>query len=152
MYCDYSDLSRDFTLSFRVSYEFQPLSQIRKHNSNYYWLSKILKTTVTEYGQCHEYGKGLLSPLRGPFFCGMSAVLKISQFNMFILSPLSSSLHIEVALKFSGDSGMVLEMDNSSSNCVYLQGLDVSWISRYREEEERYKSIYVTYRLLNYDL
>ena len=32
---------------------------------------------------------------------------------------------------------MVLEMHNSSSKCRGMQGMDVSWISRFSEEEER---------------
>ena len=42
MYCDFSDLSRDFTLSFRKS-RFELISQIKKRNQKYYHWSKILK-------------------------------------------------------------------------------------------------------------
>ena len=36
MYCDYSALSRDFTLSFRKRNEFELISQIKKRNQKYY--------------------------------------------------------------------------------------------------------------------
>ena len=143
MYCDYSELSRDFTVSFRKSHPFQVLSQIKRHNSMYYHWSKILKQLISQYGQCYDTkfvtgSNGLLDRLTGPFFCGMSAVLSIPEFAMFIHSPLSTSIHLEVAMRFSGDRGMILEMDNSRGDCIFLRGMDVSWISRYREEEERF--------------
>ena len=133
LYCDYSELSRDFTLSFRKSHQFQLLAQIKRQNSKYFHWSTILKDTIQKYGQ--NYDGGLI----GQFHCGMSAVLNISQFNMNIDSPLSTSVQIYVALKFSGDSGMLLEMDNSAGNATWISGMDLSWISRFREEDERYE-------------
>ena len=92
MYCDYSLLSRDFSLSFRKRNEFELISQIKKRNQKYYHWSKILKNTIDKYGQSHHLNKGLLSNMTdGPFYCGMSIVLNIPQFNMFIYCPLSTS-------------------------------------------------------------
>ena len=150
MYCDYTDLSRDFTMSFRKTHQFQLLTQIKKHNAKYYHMSKILKDTISQFGQYYNDrhdnpgGNGLLSALYGPFYCGMSVVLNLSQFNMFLHSPLSTSMHLEVALKFSGEKGMLLEMNNESGDCRRLRGMDVSWLSRYREEDERYAYICYT--------
>ena len=118
LYCDYSDLSTDFTLSFRKSQQFQTLTQIKRKNSRYYHWSKILRDTMEEYGTDYHgeywdtnrfYGEtydddDLSEPkLIGPFYCGMSIILKLSQFNMFIYQPLSTSVHLEVAHKFSGE-------------------------------------------------
>ena len=104
MYCDYSELSRDFTLSFRKSHQFELLPQAKKRNAVYYHWSKGLRDVLKHYGQhCNSQGNnGLLSKLRGPFYCGMSIVLKIPQARMFIQSPISTSLQIAVAVKFSG--------------------------------------------------
>ena len=133
LYCDYSDLSRDFTLSFRKSHSFQLLSTINQHNSRYYHWSNTLRDTVEEYGK-----NNIDDDFCGPFYCGMSIPLLLSQFNMFIYGPLSTSVHIEVALKFSGEDGMILQMDNDRGDAIDLKGFDVSWISRYKEEDERY--------------
>ena len=73
----------------------------------------------------------------------MSVVLNVPEFNMYIRSPLSTSIHLEVALRFSGESGMVLELNNSNGQSKDLRAMDVSWISRYREEEERYVKLCV---------
>ena len=140
MYCDYTDLSRDFTLSFRKSNPFQPISQIKKHNSLYYHWSKILKQTITDYGQWrndHVGGRGKLPRLVGPFYSGLSAVLTLSQFTMYIHSPLSTSAHLEVAVVFADEEGMILELDHKIGYAMFLRGMDVSWLSRYREEDER---------------
>ena len=59
---------------------------------------------------------------------------------------ISTSGQLEVALKFSGERGMILEMDNSKGDGRLLQGMNCSWISRYKEEDERYlyyKSLYI---------
>ena len=97
------------------------------------------KRSIQRYGQCYDRGDGQLGNLIGPFFCGMSVVLKLSQFNMFIHSPFSTSIHLEVAMVFSGEEGMILELQNDQTpNCRKLEGFDVSWVSRYKEEDERY--------------
>ena len=141
LYCDYSDLSRDFKASFRKSYKFQLLSQIRRHNSEYYWWSKTLKEAITEYGQFYKFGNGMLPSLQGPFYCGMSVVLNVTQFIVFMYCPLSTSVHLEVETLFSGEEGMVVELNNNTGSSKYLHGMDVSWLSRYREEDERYESL-----------
>lgn len=147
LYCDYTDLSRDFSMTFRKTNNFEALNHIKKRNAKYYHWSKILIEMIRDYGQCYKAfignsNNGELPALHGPFYCGMSVVLNISQFNMFIHCPLSTSKYIEVALKFSGDSGMILELDNSKGSDRYLCGMDCSWISRFREEEERFVYFY----------
>ena len=137
LYCDYTELSRDFTISFRKSHQFQLLKQIKKHNSIYYHWAKTFQQLIKQYGQKYAMGNGHISKLKGPFYCGMSVVLNVPQFNMFIHSPSSTSVHIQVSLKFSGNNGMILELDNSSGQCQDVRAMDVSWISRFREEDER---------------
>ena len=131
LYCDYTELSRDFTASFRKSHQYQLLSQINKHNSKYYHWSKTLKDTVKKYGQqrmsSNIVNNGITQNLVGPFYCGMSQVLNIFQFEMSIYSPLSTSIQLQIALKFSGATGMLLELDNSKGYKAHkLKGFDVS--------------------------
>ena len=137
MYCDYTELSRDFTLSFRKLHQFEILSQTKKRNAAYYYWSKGLKDVIKHFGQNYDRKNGVLLKLRGPFYCGMSVILKIPQFEIFLQSPISTSKQLSVAVKFGGSQGMILELDNTDEDCREMQGMDVSWISRYREEEER---------------
>jgi len=138
LYCDYTDLSSDFSSTFRRLNIFETLKQIKKRNQKYANLSKILQNTITYCGQSYLFDNGFLSSLKGPFYCGMSIVLKMPQFQVYLLSPTSTSVHKEVATKFSGNKGMILEMDNDKGDSQLVMGMDCSWISRYREEDERY--------------
>eukprot|EP01084_Bolivina_argentea_P298538 514475_1 len=52
LYCDYDDLSTDFSSSFRKIKKYETLSNIKKRNSKYYYFSKYLRETVECYGQC----------------------------------------------------------------------------------------------------
>lgn len=103
----------------------------------YLWFSKILKETVEAYGKHNHYGD-----FPGPFFCGMSKLMTMPQFAINLLSPTSiaTSGHIEVAMNFSGEDGIVIEFDNNGGMATQLKGLDVSWVSRFNEEDERYLS------------
>ena len=60
------------------------------------------------------------------------------QFNILLYSPTSTSTEIEVATKFSGQTGMIIELHNDKGYGTVVEGLDVSWLSRYREESEMY--------------
>merc|ERR1712154_678731 len=43
-----------------------------------------------------------------------------------------------VAVKFSGDKGIVIQLDNPQTEQYWLlRGFNCSWISRYKEEDER---------------
>ena len=100
---------------------------------------------VQHYGQCYGlFGEGDLS---GPFFCGMSWVMTLPQFSIVLHSPTSTSVHIEVAMKFSGQSGMILEFDNAQGLARNVTGFDCSWISRFKEEDERSDAFTVCFSL-----
>ena len=94
------------------------------------------------YGIHGDSANGRNKGLRGPFFTGLSFVLNIPQFGITLNSPTSTSVHIEVATKFAGDHGMIVELGiGSDFNMVNLRVFDCSWISQYKEEDERYIDI-----------
>merc|ERR1712228_508373 len=82
---------------------------------------------------------GPLDAMCGYFFCGMNMKLSIPSFAMRLNSPTSTSKQIEVAMKFSGPKGMVFTFDNPRSEWQYrfLRGWNCSWISQFKEEDER---------------
>eukprot|EP01083_Nonionella_stella_P088311 246018_1 len=101
----------------------------------YYWMSRKLRECVEIFGQCRV---GIDNTLSGPFFCGMNGVMSMPSFCMRLCSPTSTSKQIEVAMKFSGKNGIVLQMDNPRNvQYRYLHGFNASWISRYKAEDER---------------
>ena len=113
-------------------------------------MSRHLRELVECYGQCsfgdtfekyfgdNDYDKPR-DALCGPFYSGMSATMNIPQFSMRACSPNSTSMQIEVAIKFGGDRGIVITLNNpKSSQSRFLRAFNCSWISRYKEEDERY--------------
>ena len=140
LYTDYTDHSSDFSSTFRSKTKFETFSRTKQRHANYYWMSKLLRETVAIHGTNNGYiGPGAPSTeLGGPFFCGMSMVMTMPQFAIKLFSPTSTSCHIEVALTFAGRDGLILEFVSSEDyDAAYLRGLDLSWISRYKEEDER---------------
>lgn len=132
LYTDYSSLSCNFTTTFRRRNAFETIESVKKRHMNHHWWSKLLKQTVEVYGK--KKNEGLL----GPFYCGMSSVMNMTQFAIQLLSPTSTSVHLEVAMNFSGEEGIIIEFDNSIGWGYQVYGLDVSFISRCKEEDERY--------------
>ena len=51
LYTDYTDLSREFSSTFRPTQTYEPLSSIKKRNSSFYFMSKNLRETVQIYGR-----------------------------------------------------------------------------------------------------
>lgn len=145
LYTDYTNLSADFTRSFRKLNRFDLLKQIKQRNSKYFHWSKTLRESVSGFGQKRKVDDkclSLLGHLDCKVYTGMSVVLNITQFNIALLSPTSTSANISVAIKFGGAKGMVMEFDNSQGKGQRLRAMDCSWISRFREEDERYVHIF----------
>ena len=145
LYTDYTDLSSHFTSSFRKSNTFEPYQATKQRHRNYYWMSKLLRETVRCYGQNHDDNTDEYTGIFGPFYCGMSAVMTMPQFSIQLFSPTSTSCQIAVATRFSGESGIIIEFDNDGGHASFIHGLNVSWISRFREEDERYEDFYKHY-------
>ena len=135
LYTDYSSLSSDFSSTFRKSNIYEPVQSIKKRNRNYYFMSKLLKETVYVYGAHYDYG------LSGPFYCGMSSVINMPQFNISLFSPTSTSTHIQIAMRFGGNKGIIIEFNNDKGRSRRVYGLDVCWLSRFSEEEEVYVDV-----------
>ena len=139
LYTDFSELSSHFSRSFRKIHPFESFENVKIRNSYYWWWSKILRQTVELYGNDQYNG------LSGPFFCGLSFVMNIPQYQIKLNSPTSTSQHMEVAIKFAGDNGIIIELDVGKSDYAMelLRGFDCSWISKYKEEDEMY--VYFVY-------
>ena len=134
LYCDYTQLSSNFSNTFRKKGPWDTLENIKHRNREYFWMSKLLRETVEIFGECSSDG------LNGPFYSGLSAVINIPNFFIRLYSPTSTSVQIQVATKFSGDNGMIMKLNNpqGSVQCMFLRGFNCSFISRFKEEDERY--------------
>ena len=65
-------------------------------------------------------------------------MLLIRRSDMVLYSPTSTTRQIAVALKFSGRKGMVIEFDMDARDSMWTYAMDCTWISRFKEEDERY--------------
>ena len=148
LYTDYTNLSANFSSTYRAMNKYEPLQSIKQRHQKYYWLGKGLRKVIWKYKQDYHHGCGLLGPLQGPFYCGMSFVMNMSQFNIILNGPTSTSVQISVATRFGGDKGFLIKFDNTKGSAQYVNGFDVSWISRYgSQEDERYITLYFTSRM-----
>ena len=144
LYTDYTALSASFSSTFRAINKYEPHQSIKKRHEKYYWMSKGLKEVMCHFYQDHDVDRGLLDPLRGPFFCGMNWVMNVNQFNITLYGPTSTSIERSVAARFGGQRGFLIQFDNTNGDGKYVRGFDVSWLSRFgSQEEERYKTIHL---------
>ena len=134
LYTDYSDLSTDFSRSFRSINAFESLRSVKARNSRYFWMSKYLRECVELFGDYDGYYASTQRILIGPFYCGLSFPATFPYTDISLCSPTSTSLHKEVAMKFTdGGDGIIVEFTNRFSQ---LHGFKCSWISRFSEESE----------------
>eukprot|EP01084_Bolivina_argentea_P208979 356090_1 len=169
LYCDWSDLSTDFTGTFRRNSFLETLESVKERHSNYLHFAKLLVEAVTSFGingdetnpenylmaikmsgfelglsekemdfQRQQLPSQALEYEYGPFFCGLSAVLNIPSFAIYLKGPCSTSKVIEIAMNFSKRDGIIIELQNNDDYGSKQQPFfDCSWISKYGEENER---------------
>ena len=126
--------------TFRKCKAYESLISIKQRNKEYAVWSKLLRETVQYYGL-----KGYDATLdqsntetsKGPFFCGMSAEIAIPEFNIRLCGPTSTSKKIEVATRFAGEKGIVLQLNNNGHyHGILLRSFDCSFFSNYHGEDE----------------
>ena len=131
LYTDYTELSTHFSATLRSSHPFESLKAIKSRNSDYYWMSRYLREVVQLYGD-HSYP----GDLKGPFYSGLSCKIVFPEYQLRLASPTSTSRAIEVAVRFSGENGIIVKLNNTVYGHDYLRGFSCQWISRYKGESE----------------
>eukprot|EP01084_Bolivina_argentea_P030981 57375_1 len=64
--------------------------------------------------------------------------MNMPSFNIRLCSPTSTSCTIHVAIKFSGENGIIIQLDNPKVVPYQaLTGFNCMWLSRFKEEDER---------------
>ena len=144
LYCDWTDLSTRFSSTFWKTESYESIESIKKNNREYAIWSKLLRETVQFYGNKGYLNKFPNDPvmnekwnvndgrIKGPFYCGLSAVMVIPKFNIRLCGPTSTSKQLEVAMRFGGDNGMIMTLQNDSYHLSrILRGFNCSWLSNY---------------------
>merc|ERR1712228_62663 len=76
--------------------------------------------------------------VKGPFYCGVNKVMVLPQFNLRLCAPTSTTMQIEIALKFATRNGTVIQLNNNSDGRYdQLRLFNISWLSRFKDEDER---------------
>eukprot|EP01084_Bolivina_argentea_P263105 445202_1 len=136
LYCDWSQLCTDFSSTFRKNNYFEPLESLKLRHSRYYWFSKFLVEAVNDFGTNGQYAPQIGET--GPFYCGMSWVMNIPSFAIYLKGPCSTSKDVEIAINFAKRDGIIIQLQNDQFNEGAEQRFfDCSWISTYAEENER---------------
>merc|ERR1712228_902760 len=143
LYTDYSAHCSEFSASFRRLSPFEHLEVTKKRNAMFWWMAKTLRETVELFGQCrcgdmNDNEDTFINQQYGPFYCGVNKPMIIPSFNIRLNAPTSTTMQIEVALKFGGRNGTIIQLNNDSHGKYdNLRAFNVSFISRYPSEDER---------------
>eukprot|EP01084_Bolivina_argentea_P025534 47487_1 len=109
LYCDWTNLSSEFSKTFRKISPHQTIETIKNNNREYAIWARTLRETVELFGQngkdYYEKNGERIYAMRGPFYCGMTCVMPVTEFSIRLCAPTSTSKHIEVATRFSGEKG-----------------------------------------------
>eukprot|EP01083_Nonionella_stella_P308543 1089089_1 len=142
LYCQYTKLQRELTTTFRKNEEYECIeSVIQRHREFAIW-SRLLREAVEIFGECGGYASQsqhgeTMFPGRGPFYCGMSRVVVMQQFDIALFGPTSTSKCVEVATRFGGDDGIVIQLNNNGENDnIWLKSFSCAWLSCHSAEEE----------------
>ena len=141
LYCDWSQLCTAFSRTFRKTHQYQSILAVKQNNTEYAIWSRLLREAVEIYGDNGddfeiENGR-IMYKARGPFFCGMNIVMPIPEFNIRLCAPTSTSKQIEVATRFGGDRGIIIELNNIDHEfSTQLCSFNCSLFSNYTGENE----------------
>eukprot|EP01084_Bolivina_argentea_P286511 491503_1 len=134
LYCDWSDLCTSFSSTFRKKHAFETIQSLEKRHSKYYHFAKTLENTVNSFG---IHGGNFSENENGPFYCGISMVLNIPSFAIYLKGPCSTSKDAEVAINFAKRDGIIIQLQNDKGFSFKQTFFDCSPISQFAEENER---------------
>eukprot|EP01084_Bolivina_argentea_P128585 227263_1 len=129
LYTDWSILCTEFSKTFRKIQFYEPMSAVKARNSEIAHWARIFRETVEGFGDS-------VWTFDDYFYCGVSSVMPMPEFNIRLRAPTSSSKHLEVASHFAGVEGMVITLCCTDMYVGDRMTFDCSWLSRYKDEAE----------------
>eukprot|EP01084_Bolivina_argentea_P193599 332134_1 len=135
LYCDFTLFCTSFSSTFRRNFYNEPVQLVKKRNSKYHHTSKHLTELVQYYGVTGSPFDDQKED--GPFYTGVSFCMNIPEFSVRLYGPTSTSKHKEIACRFAGRDGMIIQLNNHYPPGNLETFFDSSWISTYPEENER---------------
>ena len=145
LYCDNTQLCTQFSSTFRKLKPYEDIESVKNRNKEFACWSKLLREAVQYYGSMgwdYRFDRDKKwnierNRVQGPFYCGMSCVLAIPEYNIRLCSPTSTSKKIEVATRFGGEEGIIIQLNtNGYYSSENLRCFHCSWLSTYAGEDE----------------
>ena len=136
LYTDFSDYCTKFSGTFRTLLRTEKMQDVKARNAEFWFQSKYLREAIEIYG----WGSGFRSKdgELGPFYTGVDNVLCLPRFALRLCSPTSTSKNIAISITFATKQGMIMSLNNTGHSLAHLLSFqDVSWLSRFPEEDER---------------
>eukprot|EP01084_Bolivina_argentea_P257281 433423_1 len=136
IYCNFDLLQYEFSKTCRKLSEYETNDQLKTRHSNFHWLGRILRETVTcfrAYAKFHgTYVIHLYHGINQQFlFRSLIAEFK---------GPLSTTTEYAVALNFCAVKGMILDLKLSVTLQKHfsqeMNGFDCQWLSDFSNEQE----------------
>eukprot|EP01084_Bolivina_argentea_P034317 63511_1 len=142
LYCNKTKLCTAFSSTFRKLHFFETISEVKQRNQQYYFMAKFLREVVDIFGSSGYVFDSVtnesISEELGPFFTGMSTVMIMPSFSIYLYGPTSTTKQYEVARYFAGDKGTVIQLNNKYfAGGRYQRFFYTGWISNYKSEDER---------------
>eukprot|EP01084_Bolivina_argentea_P224274 379292_1 len=146
IYCNYDTLQTVFSKTYRLQNTNHSLKKLKKRHENYFHLGRALRECVECFGMKWTYDHSDIN-----LYHGLSKRFVFSSLNANISGPFSTTSEFGVAVNFSNNQGMILnvnvftgtwryqwivspslETDSLETLCCF----DCSWISDYPNEKE----------------
>eukprot|EP01084_Bolivina_argentea_P052155 95823_1 len=131
-YTDLDEAQRKFRQSFRKLNGEDDKAVIKRHVNEYYFWGKWLHHAIEVYG--HKIDNEIHS-----YFHGLDQKFKFPSLRNDFNIPTSVTTDVRVAQTFAGVSGIILQIKcqwNSESQWNRSKALPVTWISKYKYEQE----------------
>eukprot|EP01084_Bolivina_argentea_P271788 462542_1 len=128
MYCHNSQLSYNFSTTFRRLRKNESLSEMKERNRKYWWMSKLLRETV----EC--YGDKMINVSIKQYYHGVSERCIFDLFIVRLNGPISTTANYGIATIFGGNNGIIVELTEYEPD---LTCFNCEFISPFPAEEER---------------
>ena len=144
LYTDFTDFCTEFARTVRVDTEVEDVDSVNKRHAPYFHISKAMREAIDLFGtSCNGRLNGYPSDRKrrdeesGPFWCGLKCVINVPQFAISFNGPTSTTKTKEIAVRFAGERGMIMVMNNKEESAKFEKFINVKWLSAFPEEDER---------------
>eukprot|EP01084_Bolivina_argentea_P214333 363885_1 len=126
IYCDLDEFQRKFSKTYRAMNDNDNLDSIKQRHSNFHHFAKTLKETVEVFGI--QASDGDVQTI----YHGINKEMVFESMNTHICAVMSTTSSLNVAIQFSNNSGLVLELVPNS----HLKYFTCCWLSHFSAESE----------------